>query len=256
MLPHWISLLFSASLFVLSASSLKISQAGQQAPTYTATLGTSAKCLSEVNSAREAAGLPSFTDAPEGKKLIAPKSNLDEDEEWKKVCMHLIPTEQTEAVAAANSENPFKDGTYAFKSLTAAEPNCKETVDHWKAAFKSFTGLPPSKTQGANLYKNQDNVSFVALYNPSSDATADCRVVTCTKTTAGGTVLESDSDQSPEYGYALICKTMPSAFADEDSAPFTQDQWDKVVSSLTGSASTAIPGFCAFFIAVFSLIAL
>ncbi|CDJ62576.1 SAG family member [Eimeria necatrix] len=253
MLPLYIC---SILLLVLRASSLKITQAGQQTPKYAATLGKSVKCLSELNSAREAAGLPNFTEATEDKKLTDPKEDLDQDTEWKKVCTHLIPTEQTDPVAAASAANPFQDGTYAFKSLTAAEPNCKETVDHWKAAFKNFTGLPPSKTQGADLYKNQDNVSFVALYNPSSDATADCQVVTCTKTTTEGTVLQNDSEQSPEYGYALICKTMPSAFKDDNAVPFTQDQWDKIASSLTGSASTAIPGICAFFIAVFSLIAL
>ncbi|CDJ62577.1 SAG family member [Eimeria necatrix] len=246
----------SASLFVLSASSLKISQAGQQAPTYTASLGKTAKCLSELNAAREAAGLTNFTEAPDGKKLSDPEEQLQEDGEWMKVCKYLVPTEQKDPVAAASATNPFQDGTYAFKPLTAAEPNCEETVDHWKAAFKNFTGLPPSKTEGANLYKNQDNVSFVALYNPSSDATADCRVVTCTKTTAGGTVLQNDSEQSPEYGYALICKTMPSAFADDNTAPFTQDQWDKIASSLTGSASIAIPCFGAFLIVAISMIAL
>nr|ABR92920.1 surface antigen 7 [Eimeria tenella] len=246
----------SASLLVLSASLLKISQAGQQAPTYTASLGKSNKCLSELNAAREAPGLPNFTEATDGKKLSDPEQQLQEGSEWMKVCKHLVPTEQKDPVAAAGATNPFQDGTYAFKSLTAAEPNCKETVDHWKAAFENFTGLRPSKTEGANLYKNQDNVSFVALYNPSSDATADCKVVTCTKATASEAALQSDSDQSSENGYALICKTMPSAFPDDKSPPFTQDQWNKIVSSLTGSASTVIPGFCALFIAVSSWIAL
>ncbi|CDJ62578.1 SAG family member [Eimeria necatrix] len=255
MLPACIPLLFGASLLVLSASSMEGSQGGQPTINYTATLGKSVKCLSEVNAAREAAGLSNFQQASNDNKISDPKQgNLEDGSQWKNICEYLIPDSQP--LAASNPENPFKEGTYAFKSLTAAEPNCKDTVDYWKAAFKNFSGLPPSESQAGNLYNNQDNVSFVALYNPSSDASADCRVVTCTKTTTANEALQSDSDQSPEYGYALLCKTMPSAFTDDNTAPFTQDQWDKIASSLTGSASIAIPGFGAFLTVAISMIAL
>ncbi|CDJ40605.1 SAG family member, partial [Eimeria tenella] len=255
MLPVCIPLLFGASFLVLSASSMDGSQGSPPTINYTATLGKSVKCLSEVSAVREAAGLGNFKQASDVDKISDPKQgNLDDGSQWKNICEYLIP--DTQPVAASNPENPFKEGTYAFMSLTAAEPNCKDTVDHWKAAFKNFTGLPPSESQAGNLYNNQDNVSFVALYNPSSDATADCRVVTCTKTTTENEETQSVSEQSPEYGYALICKTMPSAFPDGNSAPFTQDQWDKISSSLTGSASTATPGLGAFLIVAVSMTAL
>ncbi|CDJ62579.1 SAG family member [Eimeria necatrix] len=255
---HWnIQRLLSASLLVLSALTLGSSQGNQPTVTYTASRGGSVKCLSEVNAAREAAGLPSFGEASGDEQLSDPgDSELDEGTEWRKLCEYLIPT-QTEPAEAARVAKPFEQGTYAFKSLTAEETNCKETVDYWKSAFKNFSGLPPSKSQAGELYNSQDNVSFVALYNPSSDATADCQVITCTKTTTtGGSEQRSDPQRSNEYGYALICKTMPTAFTSNDSVPFTQDQWDRIISSLTGSASVAIPGFGVFLITVFSLMAL
>ncbi|CDJ62353.1 SAG family member [Eimeria necatrix] len=248
---HWsLPPLLSSLLMVLTASNLGGSQTSAPTIKYTATLDENAVCLSEVNAAREAAGLANFKEAPQENKLTDPQTELEE--EWKKVCTHLIPTEETGGATKSSSTNPFKDGTYAFKPLDDAEPNCKETVDYWKAAFKNFTGLPPSKTEGTDLYKKQDNVSFVALYNPSSNATADCRVVTCTQTTTSGslpaTATSGGEGGTTKNGYALICKTMPTAFANDTSAPFTQEQWDRIKSSLTGSASIAAPSLAALFI--------
>ncbi|CDJ62580.1 SAG family member [Eimeria necatrix] len=255
---HWnIQSKLSVSLLVLSASTWGSSQGTPPTIEYTASRGGSVKCLSEVNAAREAAGLPSFGEASGEQQLSDPgNSELEADTEWRKLCEHLIPT-QTEPVETAAAAKPFEQGTYAFKSLTAEEPNCKETVDYWKSAFKNFSGLPPSKSQAGGLYNSQDNVSFVALYNPSSDATADCRVITCIKTTTPGeAVVNSDPQPSTENGYAIICKTMPTAFTNNDSAPFTQDQWDGIASSLTGSAAIVFPGFGVFLITVLSMTAL
>ncbi|CDJ40606.1 SAG family member (sag5) [Eimeria tenella] len=257
MLHRNIRKLLSASLLVLSGSILGSSQGNQPTIKYTASRGENVICLGEVNTAREAAGLPNFGEASGDGQLSDPgTSELQPDTEWRKLCEYLIPT-QTEPAKAASAAKPFEQGIYAFKSLTTAEPNCKEAVDYWKSAFKNFSGLPPSKSQAGQLYNSQDNVSFVALYNPSSDATADCRVITCTKTTTtGGSEQQSDPQESKEYGYGMICKTIPTAFTNNDSVPFTQDQWDRIISSLTGSASVAIPGFGVFLLAVFSLTAL
>ncbi|CDJ40599.1 SAG family member [Eimeria tenella] len=245
MLPR-INALVSTSLLVLSNSiSGSLQQGGTATIKYTASLGATVQCLNEINTAREAAGLPNFTKATDSNALPSPgEQELQQDSEWRKLCEHLIPTQEAIYQAATKAENPFKDGTYAFKSLTDAQPSCNDTVDYWKAAFKNFTGLPPSKSQANGLYDKQDNASFVALYNPSSNATADCKVVTCTKTTTDAGE-EADEDtragQSSQSGHALICKTMPAAFADENAAPFTQQQWDAIVSSLTGSAAFAVP---------------
>lgn len=60
------------------------------------TAGGSAKCLSGVNAAREAAGLENFAEATNDKKLSAPSDDLENDTEWKKVCEHLIPVSGAE----------------------------------------------------------------------------------------------------------------------------------------------------------------
>ncbi|CDJ40607.1 SAG family member [Eimeria tenella] len=256
-MPHWyFQRLLSASLLVLSASRWGSSQETPPTIKYTASRGGSVKCLSEINAVREAAGLPNFGEASGDGQLSDPgTSELGKDTEWRKLCEYLIPT-QTEPVEAASAAKPFEQGTYAFKSLTTAEPNCKETVDYWKSAFKNFSGLPPSKSQAGQLYNSQENVSFVALYNPASDATADCRVITCTKTTTPGeSVVSSDPQGSKENGYAIICKTIPTPFTSNDSAPFTQDQWDGIASSLTGSAAIAFPGFGVFLVTLLSMTA-
>ncbi|CDJ40595.1 SAG family member [Eimeria tenella] len=259
MLPR-IGALLSTSLLVLSAPIAGGSQQSETTTvTYTASVGDSAQCLDEVNAVREVAGLSNFTQASDPNKLQTPGTEgLQENTEWRKLCEHLIATQKAKAPSSSEAENPFKDGTYAFKSLTDAQPKCKDTVDFWKAAFKNFTGLPPSKKQANGLYDKQDNVSFVALYNPSSSATADCRVVTCTKKTSTkeNELAAAEGNATSEYGYALICKTMPDALADENSAPFTQKQWDGIVSSLTGSASVAVPKLVGIFILAVGMVAL
>lgn len=58
--------------------------------------GKSNKCLSELNAAREAAGLPNFTEATDGKKLSDPEQQLQEGSEWMKVCKHLVPVSGAE----------------------------------------------------------------------------------------------------------------------------------------------------------------
>ncbi|CDJ66267.1 SAG family member [Eimeria necatrix] len=242
--------LLSTLFLVLSASTLGRSEGNGQTIKYKASIGQSPVCLSEVNTARQAVGLPNFAEATNDAKLNDPQgAELQDDNDWKKVCEYLIPTQETTPVTEAIATKPFEDGTYAFKALDDTEPNCKETVDYWKAAYKNFPGLPPSKTGNETLYKNQDNVSFVALYNPLSNATADCRVVTCTQTTTStaGTDMRSPetTPETTKNGYALICKTMPAAFGDGNSAPFTQEQWDRIISSLTGSALIAAPSFVA-----------
>ncbi|CDJ62583.1 SAG family member [Eimeria necatrix] len=256
---HWSpASLLSTVFLVLSATTLGSSEGDGTTIKYKATIGQSPVCLSEVNTARQAVGLPNFAEATDDKKLDDPKgAELQDGNDWKKVCEYLIPTQEAAPVTEVSATKPFEDGTYAFKSLADKEPNCKETVDSWTAAYKNFTGLPPSKTEGDTLYSNQNNVSFVALYNPSSSATADCRVVTCTQTTTsttGNGMLSANAEgETTKNGYALICKTMPTAFGDGSSAPFTQEQWDRIVSSLTGSASIAVPSFIALGIVTFGI---
>lgn len=106
-------------------------------------------------------------------------------------------------------------GLYAYVKVTnEVRPDCDAAIAKFQSAFSNFAGLPPNKGDGRKLYSNQDNVSFVAIYNPEGGAVADCRVVTCT---AGEATVGS------KQGSGLVCFTKPDPFRDNtnDVAPFT-----------------------------------
>lgn len=109
----------------------------------------------------------------------------------------------------------FVSGTYAFYLADSDTIDCDPVLKKWKNAYKNFEGMPPTYSQGAPVYKSDDNVSLIAMYNPSPNATADCRVVTCTKTV--------DSPSSVDKGYALMCLTAPDALnkRDPQNPPFS-----------------------------------
>ncbi|CDJ27295.1 SAG family member [Eimeria mitis] len=223
-------------LTVVSSSLLFLAKAQGEpqdtTPTYSVALSRfprdEGKCLDEVNAARVAAGLSELSKA-ENPTHRLPKEGSPEEEEsewaWKPVCEALIPT-KTKSKSTRNSDiTEFQSGTYAY--LPIDDPNsvdCKAVVDKWKEAYTNFDGLPPANKKDEPLYDSQENVSFVALYNPTEKATADCRVVTCTKKTpAAASFKAARTDGSTtETGSALICMTVPDVLLEEEGkAPFT-----------------------------------
>ncbi|CDJ33926.1 SAG family member [Eimeria mitis] len=233
----------SASFLVLA----KVSGSGaSQQPTYGIKFGTDGKCLAEVNAARLAAGLSALVQA-EAKNTNnrLPNKTLTQEGPndswaWMPVCKALIPS-----------------GTYAYHPVDSPDTvDCNAVVDKWKGAYTNFDGLPPSKKEGEKLYQNQDNVSFVALYNPSKDATADCRVVTCTKTTPAAERFKATrtTGGETEEGSALICMTVPDVLPEEgENAPFTEEQWGQIVTAIEGSASATAPGVVGLALALLGL---
>ncbi|CDJ36211.1 SAG family member [Eimeria mitis] len=256
--------LASASVLVMANA---VHQTAKESPlttkavtaTYTVNLGNTGECLAEINAAREAAGLAHFQVAKEEQHQW-PKTDIEEPESsqaspWKPVCDALI-AEDTEQQGGELEENGFESGTYAFMALESATPDCAAAVKHWKDAVSNFTTIPPPKNKEPELYAKQQNVSLIALYNPSENAAADCRVVTCTRPGA------SDNSQSnfrstaeEKKGYALLCMTTPEALED-DEAPFTDEQWNKIKASITGSASAVAPSLLAVVVAAVGLLAL
>ncbi|CDJ33919.1 SAG family member [Eimeria mitis] len=151
----------------------------------------------------------------------------------------------------------FQSGTYAYHPVENPDNvDCKAVVDKWKGAYSNFDGLPPANKEEEDLYDNQENVSFVALYNPTEKATADCRVVTCTKTTqgaeAGGGGGRAEQNTETKAS-ALICMTVPDVLAEGGDAPFTEDQWGQIVTALEGSASAVAPGVVGLALAILGL---
>ncbi|CDJ34318.1 SAG family member [Eimeria mitis] len=129
-----------------------------------------AVCLAEINGAREAAGLPHFTAAEN--KEIWPGTEEGDNTHWDPVCEALIAKDAEGAKVEKTSANGFKSGTYAFMALESDTPDCTAAVDHWKDAVSNFTSVPPPKTGEEEPYDKQHNISFVAMFNPSENASS------------------------------------------------------------------------------------
>ncbi|CDJ34860.1 SAG family member [Eimeria mitis] len=244
-------------------------------PTYTVKLGMTANtcsdvcivrfsaedanvCLEEMNASREAAGLKHFV--KESSEQPWPELTVQERQQqsnpaWDPVCKALIGEEE-EQVEESTSAKGFKTGTYAYMALESATADCAAAVKHWKDAVSNFTTIPPANNNDTDLYKKQQNISFVALYNPQENAAADCQVVTCTQTAAAGNPEVQDANtDGGKTGYALLCMTTPEALTKE-AEPFNEEQWKKIKASITGSASAVAPSLLAVAIAAVGLLAL
>ncbi|CDJ30051.1 SAG family member [Eimeria mitis] len=216
MAPLKIVSLACASALLIAQANTKESKGQEEdlqpgeSPTYTVTVGKTGVCLDEMNAARGAAGLAHFLAAAEGSNNKWPQTEQDVEESnpWHPVCEALIAEGEPATEDQSTPSNTFPSGTYAFMALDTAEADCVAAVSHWKDAVSNFTSLPPSKTKGTTLYEKQQNVSFVALYNPSDSASVDCRVITCTQKLAQGpAALSIRSSVDGKKGHALLCMT-------------------------------------------------
>ncbi|CDJ33603.1 SAG family member [Eimeria mitis] len=203
--------------------------------TYAVKLGENGACLSDINDARKKAGFNDFvipqTDAKEKRLPEEGEQDSSEYDEWvwKPVCDVLIPQEAARKSSEADPGKKFMSGTYAFQVVDAANLSCTAVVEKWKNAYSNFNGLPPPNKDTEELYASQDNISFVAVHNPSADATADCRVVTCTRKISNSPtslLLEQEEEdnktEETKEGSALICMTTPDVLpANSDNPPFT-----------------------------------
>ncbi|CDJ36141.1 SAG family member [Eimeria mitis] len=254
-----VSLACASALLIAQANTQGAQGQGEEdiqaTPTYTVALGNTAVCLAEINGAREDAGLAHFT-AAANKEEMWPATDEGDNTHWDPVCEALIAKDAEGAKVKGASTTEFKSGTYAFMALESDTPDCAAAVDHWKDAVSNFTSVPPPKTGEDEPYDKQHNISFVAMFNPSENASADCRVVTCTQTTTqqpSAFNLRNSGDE--KKGYALLCMTTPDAFKNAE-APFSEDQWNKIKASLTGSASVVAPNLLVFAIAALGLAAI
>ncbi|CDJ32936.1 SAG family member [Eimeria mitis] len=172
--------------------------------------------------------------------------------------------------AASAPKSATLDGTYAYAVQEGATADCEAAVEHWKAAFSNFNGLPPQYTEGTD---NRQNISFISLFNPSENPKVDCAYFTCPAKKAGKQqqeVVEDDQEEGEEEETgggnsngngpgqgsgsetttdkevkALVCVTTPKAL-NKDAAPYTQAQWDQITAGLNKSAAPALPTFLGF----------
>ncbi|CDJ57955.1 SAG family member [Eimeria maxima] len=250
--PSKIVLVVGALLALGSGTLSTMAQNGQngQGPTYRVTLGEEGECLQEIDTARQAAGLAKFIQptADEATKRL-PLETVSNA--WDPLCKDLLNPTGTKALSREDIQD-FQDGTYAFEILTSGTVDCKATVDLWKGAFKNFSGLPPANTDAATVYQDKLNVSFVALYNPSTGATADCRLVTCTEIPALQKSATGDGE-SNRQAFIFVCMTFPDVLERDQKAPFTQEEWDRISAAITGSAAVAFPSFIVIAMTVLSI---
>ncbi|CDI86325.1 SAG family member [Eimeria praecox] len=238
---------FAGALLALGSVALS---SAQNDPTYEVALGSEGQCLTEIDAAREKAGLAKFIQptAEEATKRLPLATTTDA---WSPLCKDLLNPTGSKAAPAAAIED-FEDGTYAFEILKSGDVDCEGTVSYWQSAFKNFDGLPPVNSDSAAVYKDKLNVSFVALYNPSTGATADCRLATCTEKPA--TVKASESDASTNrQAFIFICMTTPDVLQKDQKAPFSQAEWDKISAAVKGSAAVALPSFIVVAMTVLSI---
>ncbi|CDJ31540.1 SAG family member [Eimeria mitis] len=224
---------------------------------------TDGQCLAEVNAARLAAGLSELVQAEtvktEARLPDAATAPGDSDDSWvwMPVCNALIPEAAAEKTSRAGGAAEFQSGTYAYHPVDSpASVDCNAVVDKWKRAYSNFSGLPPPNKEDEELYQDQDNVSFVALYNPTKNATVDCRVVTCTKTTPAAASFKAarTGGIKTEKGSALICMTVPDVLPEKgEKAPFTEEQWGQIVTAIEGSASAVAPSVVGLALAIVGL---
>ncbi|CDJ63160.1 SAG family member [Eimeria necatrix] len=193
-------------------------------------------CLTEMNEARVAAGLPEFGNATQTGQMLPEHSpsELDITPEtlWEQICKKIFRSSEIDQLA----------GTPAYY---AGDKDCKAAVQYWKDGFSLFNNELPPTYQALNdpdVYTDKA-VSFVALYNPQANPVASCAFVTCTKATAFAVqdISKSPNGQSPrrlqeenQTAKAVICLTNPKALTAGQS-PFKEEEWKKIVHAIVGT---------------------
>lgn len=127
---------------------------------------------------------------------------------------------------------PLK-GNFAIKMLKDRRPDCRGAIEAWGRAYYNFDGQPPPFSSTDALYGSSLSQSFVAVYNPAENPTADCRVIKCTGEAISAhrdstrhflrlseaaarqrglaTPQPLDGPDSIKIRYGLVCLTAPNA---------------------------------------------
>ncbi|KAL8453386.1 hypothetical protein Emed_000885 [Eimeria media] len=262
---------------------------GQEAANHTA---SRVNCLNALNAARGSVGLTAFEAAPAGGNRLPVLDEVATNPENGGTKSGQITAASQAAflksfcdaklqdkfeLAKFNSE----DGTYMYASQTSATESCAAAVNYWKGAVQHFPSLPPSASEGGDLYLNNRNIAFVGLFNTGKNPTVDCAIITCdaknatstttvaptTTATSKGTDPASTasatssteassptgetqrSSRADEHAvHSVLCLSSPKALQ-ENVAPFTKELWDKIKSLENGSLQPRLFGGLAIVLA-------
>ncbi|KAL8450475.1 hypothetical protein Emed_002563 [Eimeria media] len=228
-------MLVSILLFCFSAllSLLGIRAAAPQA-TVEYSLIDASQCLTNVNEARQAAGLPKAE-----KKSLLP-SPPTPSALLKAACYYML-----KEYPDGEIEGEVKVTPALFPLEGQANPDCSAAVKNWQGGYQFFETHPPVNENVFYSGFDPQALAFVALYNPSNGIQGDCQVVVCSKKPAqqqnpSKQALpqeeQDEQSQSPEpekegngesppsggkdnatskTASALLCVTSPDAFANK-----------------------------------------
>ncbi|KAL8437304.1 hypothetical protein ACSSS7_001067 [Eimeria intestinalis] len=149
-------------------------------------------CLGAMNHYRQLAKLSSFTEDAILSLEADSKDDAEKQAKSKSTFAGSVCT-SLQSVEWKVSAPPRSDGTYAAHEQRGAKADCSAAVDDWQGAIVDFGSSPPKYNTEDAFYKNVRNLSFVALFNPKTDAKVDCAYITCPRTTSGGGNQESEA---------------------------------------------------------------
>nr|ACA81533.1 NA4 antigen [Eimeria necatrix] len=239
---------------LLSLSLLFGQQAARAQETYPT--AETMECREAMNELRKAAGLPEFGNAV-GDAVVLPAYSHEAraapvaETLWKtEICPKVLGGARAKSVTEAVKLT----GNFAYYPVTDGKRECSDALEYWKGGLSQFNDKIPPTFQALNnpAVYNDRAVSFVALYNPKPSPVVSCVLLQCPNAGGGGRRLAAGTTD------AVICLTNPAPLA-AGSPPFDDEQWKKIVDSLSekkGGVSPVGPSVALISAAVISAFAL
>ncbi|OEH80419.1 SAG family member [Cyclospora cayetanensis] len=169
-------------------------------------------CLDEINKARELVDLSPFGKRSEE---LTKTTGLTPDA----ICKKLI-----HFAGISSDKHSGEKGTIAF--AFQKEQSCPAAVQKWKRGYWALNGKPTTFKAGEGEFKDPDAVHFMALYNPIQGGQVACAFYKC-----------KDDQEQTDLVDAMVC-----AMDGKVEANFTEEQWEKIVKAMEGSATYVSPG--------------
>ncbi|KAL8425819.1 hypothetical protein Efla_004318 [Eimeria flavescens] len=189
---------------------------------------TRVDCLGVMNPLRTEAGLTGF---------VAP---TDKD--------YRLPIPDPSPVASKSSRQVEQEGS-------PSDENPAEVYPYFLNYYCK------SLFEDVDPYRDNRNISFLGLFSPRDKPTMDCAFVTCLRDQKSPTVPASGSVEGPQENasassrrrlaaastepvYSLLCLSSPQALQ-PGQAPFTQEQWAKILRVASSATPPQVFGFLA-----------
>ncbi|KAL8451278.1 hypothetical protein Emed_002079 [Eimeria media] len=205
-------------LFLFAAASqilVDLSAASNEEMVKVVRLADAGTCLTDLNAARQDAGLPALTTELTTEDEEKDFFNKEEpaDELWKPVCETLL-----DGSPFTPSQEVVDDLIPALFRLgdgdTTTPPQCSAAVKQWQKGYTTFKANPPVDRKVEYSEMTPEGLSFVTLYNPSDGAKGQCVVAACTEKPKGDNDSDSmiNAQSNSKVVAGLVCVTAPVPF--------------------------------------------